>query len=250
MRLILLLALLLAPLTARADDVTVFAAASLTDAIKDISGLWQEAGHAAPKLSFASSSTLARQIEAGAPANVFASADEKWADYLDQKHLLAPGTRVDLLRNSLVLIEPAGHAPGDSVIGKGFDFATILGADGRIATGDPAHVPAGIYAEQALKHLGLWDTLRPRLAPAEDVRSALLLVERAEAPAGIVYATDAKISKSVVIAARFPADSHDPIVYPFALVAAGATPDARAFLAFLKGPRARAVFQRYGFLTE
>jgi molybdate transport system substrate-binding protein len=250
MRLILLLALLLAPLTARADQLTVFAAASLTDAMTDIAGLWQAAGHPAPKLSFASSSTLARQIEAGAPANVFASADEKWADYLDQKHLLAPGTRTDLMRNSLVLVEPAGQKASDKEIGKDFDFAKILGADGRLAVGDPAHVPVGIYAEQALKKLGLWDRLQSRLAPTLDVRSGLLLVERGEAPAGIVYATDAKVSKNVVIAARFPADSHDPIVYPFALVASGVTPEAQAFFAFLKEPQAGAVFRKFGFVTE
>jgi molybdate transport system substrate-binding protein len=250
MRLLLLLALLFAPLSARADTLTVFAAASLTDALTEIAAQWQAAGHAAPKLSFASSSTLARQIESGAPANLFASADEKWADYLDSKHLLAAGTRADLLRNALVLIEPAGQQPSDAVIGAAFDFAKLLGPDGRIAVGDPAHVPAGIYAEQALKKLGLWATLQPRLAPAEDVRGALLLVERAEAPAGIVYATDARVSPKVVIAGRFPADSHDPIVYPFAITAAGDTPDARAFLAFLKGPQARAVFRQRGFDTE
>jgi molybdate transport system substrate-binding protein len=250
MRLLLVLVLLLAPIAARADQVTVFAAASLTDALSDIFLQWQAAGHVAPKASFASSSTLARQIESGAPANLFASADEKWADYLDQKHLLAAGTRVDLLRNELVLIAPAGHAASDAEIGPGYDFAALLGADGRLATGDPAHVPAGIYAEQALKKLGQWSKLQPRLAPTEDVRAALLLVERGEAPAGIVYATDARVSGKVVIIGRFPADSHDPIVYPFAITAAGDTPDARALLAFLKGPEARAAFVKRGFVTE
>ena len=250
MRLLLALALLLLPAVARADALTVFAAASLTDAMTDIAALWQAAGHAAPKLSFASSSTLARQIESGAPANLFASADTKWADYLDAKHLLAAGTRVDLLRNDLVLIAPAGHPAGDAVIGADFDFAALLGTAGRLAVGDPAHVPAGIYAAQALKKLGAWDRLSPRLAPAEDVRGALLLVERGEAPAGIVYATDAAVSKGVVIIGRFPADSHDPIVYPFAVTAAGDTPEARALLAFLKGAQARAVFEQRGFATE
>jgi len=250
MRFLLALVLLFAPVAARAEPLTVFAAASLTDALSDILKQWQAEGHPAPKTSFASSSTLARQIESGAPANLFASADEKWADYLDKKKLLAAGTRVDLLRNDLVLIAPAGHAASDAVIGPGFDFAGLLGADGRIATGDPAHVPAGIYGEQALKKLGLWDTLQKRLAPAEDVRSALLLVERGEAPAGIVYATDARVSGKVVIVGRFPADSHDPIVYPFAVVAGGDTPDARALLAYLKGPEAKAAFAKRGFTTE
>jgi molybdate transport system substrate-binding protein len=250
MRILLLLALLLVPPPARADGLTVFAAASLTDALTDILGAWQAAGHPAAKTSFAASSTLAKQIEAGAPANLFASADKKWADYLDSKHLLAAGTRVELLRNDLVLIAPAGRPANDAVIGANFDFAGMLGADGRLATGDPAHVPVGLYATQALKKLGMWDKLQPRLAPTEDVRAALLLVERGEAPLGIVYATDAAVAKNVVIVGRFPADSHDPIVYPFAVVASGDTPDARALLAYLKGPQAKAAFQKRGFATE
>ena len=250
MRFLLVLALLLSPVAARADQLTVFAAASLTDALGDIFRQWQAAGHETVKASFASSSTLAKQIEGGAPANLFASADEKWADYLDKKNLLAAGTRVDLLRNTLVLIAPAGHAASDEVIGPTYDFAALLGADGRIATGDPAHVPVGLYAAQALKTFGLWDTLGKRLAPTEDVRAALLLVERGEAPAGIVYATDAAVSAKVVIIGRFPADSHDPIVYPFAITAAGDTPEARALLAFLKGPEARAAFVKRGFVAE
>ena len=250
MRLLLVLALLLAPAVARAEQLTVFAAASLTDALGDISAIWAAQGHAAPKLSFASSSTLARQIESGAPANLFASADSKWADYLDQKHLLAAGTRIDLLRNDLVLIAPAGHAAADTVVGPTYDFAALLGPDGRIATGDPAHVPVGIYAEQALKKFGLWDSLQRRLAPAEDVRSALLLVERGEAPAGIVYGTDAAVSKAVTIAGVFPASSHDPVSYPFAVVKSHDTPEARALMTFLAGAQARAVFVQRGFKVE
>jgi molybdate transport system substrate-binding protein len=250
MRLLFALALLLLPVAARAQALTVFAAASLTNALTDISALWQAAGHAAPKLSFAASSTLARQIEAGAPANLFASADVKWMDYLAQKHLIAAGTRINLLRNDLVLVEPAGRPASDTVIGPGFPLATVLGPNGRLAVGDPTNVPAGIYAAQALKMLGLWNVAKDRLAPAEDVRSALLLVERGEAPAGIVYATDAAVSDKVVIAGRFPADSHDPIVYPFAVTASGDTPEARALLAFLKGPEARTAFQKRGFATE
>ncbi len=250
MRLLLALALLLLPLAARADAVTVFGAASLTDALTDISALWQAAGHPAAKLSFAASSTLARQIEAGAPANIFASADIKWMDYLDQKHLIAAGSRVNLLRNDLVLVEPAGRPASAAAIGADFPLLAVLGAGGRLAVGDPAHVPAGIYAAQALKKLGFWDAVKTRLAPAQDVRSALLLVERGEAPAGIVYGTDAAVSKQVVVAGVFPADSHDPIVYPFALAASGDTPEARALLQFLRGPEARAAFQKRGFVPE
>ncbi len=249
MRWLLLLALLLLPPAARAQSLTVFAAASLTDAMKDISLLWQKEGHAALRQSFGSSSTLARQIEQGAPANLIASADEKWVDYLAERQLIAADTRVDLLGNDLVLIVPADRARTVR-IGPDLDVAALLGPDGRLATGDPAHVPVGIYAEQALRKLGLWAMMAPRLARTEDVRGALLLVERGEAPAGIVYATDAAVSKGVAVAGSFPADSHDAITYPFAVTRAGDTPEARALLRYLAGPAARAVFLRYGFRVE
>ncbi|MBV8097043.1 MAG: molybdate ABC transporter substrate-binding protein [Acetobacteraceae bacterium] len=249
MRVLLLICVLLAPLTARAQELTVFAAASLTDAMKDVSTLWARAGHQPLRMSFASSSTLARQIEQGAPANLFASADEKWMNYLAEKKLIAPGTREDLLGNDLVLIVPA-NKPQHVTIGPGFDLLGLLGPRGRLATGDPAHVPVGIYAEQALRKLGLWDSIAPRLARTDDVRAALLLVERGEAPAGIVYATDAAVSKAVMIAGTFPANSHDPITYPFAVVKSGDTAEARALLAFLAGPQGRAVFVQRGFKVE
>jgi molybdate transport system substrate-binding protein len=249
MRFLFIVLLVLSPLHARAQALTVFAAASLTDAMGDISGLWAKAGHAAARLSFASSSTLARQIEQGAPANVFASADEQWMDYLVKKDLIATGTRKDLLGNELVLIVPATH-PIHVDIQPGFDLSALVGPGGRLSIGDPAHVPAGIYAEQALRKLGLWDQFSSRLAPAADVRSALLLVERGEAPVGIVYATDAAVSKGVSIAGVFPDNSHNPITYPFAVTKAGDTPDARAFLAFLATTEARAVWMRYGFKVE
>ena len=249
MRFFAILLVLLPPLGAHAQTLTVFAAASLTDAMKDISAKWVTAGHQPLSLSFGSSSTLARQIEQGAPANVFASADEKWMDYLADKKLLAGGTRKDLLGNDLVLVVPADK-PMHVTIGKSFDLMALLGANGRLATGDPAHVPVGIYAEQALKALGMWDSVQPRLARTEDVRAALLLVDRGEAPAGIVYATDAAVSNAVMISGTFPADSHDPVSYPFAVVKSGDTPDARALLTFLSGPAARAVFAQRGFKVE
>jgi molybdate transport system substrate-binding protein len=249
MRFLLALCLLLAPLTARAQELTVFAAASLTDALKDISAQWAKAGHQPLRMSFASSSTLARQIEQGAPANVFASADEKWMDYLADKKLIADDTRKDLLGNDLVLVVPADK-PQHVTISRGFDLVGLLGPNGRVATGDPAHVPVGIYAEQALKKLGIWHAVSPRLARADDVRSALLLVERGEAPAGIVYGTDAAVSKAVMVAGTFPSDSHDPISYPFAVVKAGDTPEARALMTYLSGPEARAVFVTRGFKVE
>jgi molybdate transport system substrate-binding protein len=249
MRLLLFAIVLLVPLAARAQELTVFAAASLTDAMKDVSALWVKAGHPPLRLSFAASSTLARQIEQGAPANVFASADEKWMDDLAQKGQIVADTRRDLLGNDLVVVVPADK-PLHVTIGPGFDLLGLLGPNGRLAVGDPAHVPAGIYAEQALKKLGWWDKLAPRLASAEDVRAALLLVERGEAPAGIVYGTDAAVSKAVMVAGTFPASSHDPVTYPFAVVKSGDTPQARTLMGFLAGPQARAVFVQRGFKVE
>ncbi len=249
MRFVLFLCVLLLPLTARAQELTVFAAASLTDAMKDVSALWVQAGHPALRLSFGSSSTLARQIEQGAPANLFASADEKWMDYLAGKDLIAADTRKDLLGNDLVLVVPADK-PLHVTIGPDFDLFGLLGASGRLAVGDPAHVPVGIYAEQALKKLGMWDKIVPRLARTDDVRSGLLLVERGEVPAGIVYATDAPVSKGVMVAGIFPDGSHDPISYPFAVTKAGDTAEARSLLTFLAGPQARVVFVRRGFKVE
>ena len=249
MRLLLAFCLLLAPLAARAQELTVFAAASLTDAMKDVSAQWAQAGHQPLRLSFGSSSTLARQIEQGAPANLFASADEKWMDYLADKQLIAADTRKDLLGNDLVLVVSADK-PQHVTIGPGFNLLALLGPNGRIATGDPAHVPAGIYAEQALRKLGLWDAVSPHLARTEDVRAALLLVERGEAPAGIVYATDAAVSKAVMIAGTFTADSHDPVSYPFAVTKSGDTQEARALMTYLAGPQARAIFVKRGFKVE
>lgn len=245
-----LMVLLLAfPVLARAQGLSVFAAASLTDAMRDISAAWQVAGHAALRQSFASSSTLARQIEQGAPANLFASADERWMDYLAERKLIAADTRRDLLGNELVLVVPASHRQTVE-ISEGLGIGTLLGPGGRLATGDPAHVPVGVYAEQALRKLGLWDIVLPRLARTEDVRGALVLVERGEVPLGIVYSTDAAASSGVAVAGVFPADTHDPITYPFAVTASGDTAEARELLRFLAGPQARDIFAKRGFKVE
>jgi molybdate transport system substrate-binding protein len=249
MRFLLFALVLFVPLTARAQELTVFAAASLTDAMKDVSALWTKAGHPPLRLSFGASSTLARQIEQGAPVALFASADEKWMDYLAQKNLIVADTRKSLLGNDLVLVVLADK-PLHVTIGPDFDLLGLLGATGRLATGDPAHVPVGIYAEQALKKLGLWDKVASRVAATEDVRAALLLVERGEAPAGIVYGTDAAVSKAVMVAGTFPASSHDPVSYPFAVVKSGDTPEARALLPFLESPQARVVFVQRGLKVE
>lgn len=249
MRRLIAIALLLLPCVAHAQGPTVFAAASLTDALKDVAAAWQKQGHPAPVYSFGASSTLARQIEQGAPAALFASADEQWMDYLAKGNLIVPDTRRDLLSNKLVLIVPANH-PQHVAIGPNFDLAGLLGPNGRLATGDPAHVPVGLYAKQALQKLGVWGIAEPRMAPTADVRGALLLVERAEAPAGIVYATDAAVSKGVMVAGVFPDNSHDPITYPFAVIKASDTPQARALLTFMEGAQAREIFVARGFSVE
>ena len=233
---------------ARAEaPVTVFAAASLTDALRSLAAEWQGRGHPAPRLSFAASSALARQIEQGAPADLFMSADEPWADYLQQRSLLVEATRRSPIGNALVLVAPA-DAARPVTLTRQTDLAALLGAGGRIATGDPAHVPVGRYAQAALSWMGQWEAIAPRLARADNVRSALLLVERGEAPYGIVYGTDAAIGTGVRVVGTFPAESHPPITYPFALTRrAEGNPEARALLGFLIGPEAAPTWQRFGF---
>jgi molybdate transport system substrate-binding protein len=233
---------------ARAQDrVTVFAAASLTDALRALGADWQARGNPAPRFSFAASSALARQIEQGAPADLFMSADEPWADYLQERNLLVNASRSSPLGNALVLVSPA-NAARPLALARDTDLAALLGPAGRIATGDPAHVPAGRYAQAALTWMGQWQALSPRLARADNVRSALLLVERGEAPFGIVYATDAMASPGVRVVGRFPPESHPPITYPFALTRrAEGNAQARALLGFLTGPEAAPIWQRFGF---
>ncbi|MEQ9642387.1 MAG: molybdate ABC transporter substrate-binding protein [Alphaproteobacteria bacterium] len=239
----------LAPRPATAEPVTVFAAASLTDALQVIGDAYAGRGGDKVRFSFASTSTLARQIAAGAPAQVFCAANVAWMDDLERRGLLAAGSRVDVAGNTLVLVAPKRHDLAPATIGAGFDLAARLGPHGRLALGDPAHVPAGFYAAQALRKLGMWDSLARRLAPADNVRAALALVARGEAPYGIVYATDAAISDQVAVVATFPADSHDPITYPCARITDEAGDAPRAFLAFLTGPEAAAIFARFGFRT-
>lgn len=249
-RLCLALALMAAPAAVRAADVTVFAAASLTNAMQALAEEWRASGRSEVRFSFAASSTLARQIEQGAAADIFASADERWMDYLAARNLIVPESRVSTLGNTLVLIAPAASAQAPVAIGRGLDLALLLGPQGRIAVGDPAHVPAGRYARQALEHLGLWQAAEARLARADNVRAALLFVERGEAPVGIVYGTDAAISGRVRVLGTFPAASHAPISYPFALTRHGDTQAARAVLDFLTGPGAAPVWRRFGFSLQ
>ena len=232
-------------LPARADppQILVFAAASLKNALDDAA-----AGYAPAKvtLSYAASGALAHQIEAGAPAALFISADEEWMDELATKDLIEPGSRLDLLGNALVLIAPAASA-ARFALGHDSDLAAPLG-DSRLAIGDPQSVPAGKYAEEALVKLGLWAGLEPHLARAESVRAALALVDRGEAPLGIVYQTDAAADGKVRIVDRFPADSHKPITYPAALLKGAGAP-AKDFLAWLKTPAATGYFDKQGFIV-
>ena len=238
---------LLATLPAQTQDktVTVFAAASMKNAIDDINAAFTKATGVRVVASLAASSVLAKQIEQSAPADVFASADLEWMDYVEQKKLIKDGTRVNLLGNKLVLIAPKDSKIDDVTIGQGFDLAKLAG-DGRIAVADVRAVPAGKYAKAALEKLGGWAAAEPKLASAENVRAALALVGRGEAPLGIVYETDAKVEKNVKIVGYFPEDSHPPITYPVALTA-NAKPEAAQYLAFLRSGVAKTVFETYGF---
>ena len=240
-------AMVAAPQARAADqDVLVFAAASLKNALDDVIGLYGKENDTKVTVSYAASSALAKQIEQGAPAQLFISADLDWMDYLQERHLIAEGTRKNLLGNSLVLVAGKDSKQGDVAIGPGFDLATLLG-DGRLAVGEVKAVPAGRYAKASLEHLGAWSGVEGKLAQAENVRAALALVARGEAPLGIVYKTDAASDPTVTIVGTFPADSHPPIIYPAALTTAGANDAALGFLAFLSTPAAKTVFEKHGF---
>ena len=228
-----------------AESVTVFAAASLKNALDPTVAAWTAVSGTPVRVSYASSGTLAKQIEQGAPADIFASADTGWMDYLQARSLIQPQTRIDLLGNALVAIVPRG-SPVQSLELTGPAFASALG-EGRLAVGDVASVPAGVYAKAALLHLGLWDQVKTRLAPSDNVRSALQFVARGEVPLGIVYATDARAEAQVRVVAMFPVASHPPIVYPLALVADRKNPAAQGLLDFLAGPTARPLFEAQGF---
>ncbi|WP_296612264.1 molybdate ABC transporter substrate-binding protein [Sphingomonas sp.] len=222
----------------------ILAAASLQESLTAAADVWARAGHPRPVISFAASSTLARQIEAGAPGDLFVSADEEWMDALAAKGLLAPGTRADLVGNRLVVVEPAGRH--SSIPTSGPRLARVLGA-GPLAMADPDSVPAGKYGKTALEKLGAWTAVAPNIVRAENVRAALALVERGAAPFGIVYLTDAKASSKVRVAGVFPPTSHPPILYPVARLARSTNPDAEGFRRFLLSPRGRAIFARFGF---
>jgi molybdate transport system substrate-binding protein len=234
----------LAATAAPPATLTVFAAASLTDVLQELGTAYTKSTGNQVKLSFAASSALARQIEAGARADVFLSADQEWMDYLDQRGLIDAGTRRNLLGNRLALIAPVGSTVSLKVA-KDFPLAAALG-NGRLATGDPDVVPVGRYARSALTSLGVWPQVADRLVRADNVRSALAFVSRGEVPLGIVYETDAKADAKVRVVDLFPESSHLPITYPAALVKT-AQPAAAGFLKYLQGPEAAEAFRKYGF---
>lgn len=238
------LAACLACSLANADNkLSVFAAASLTNALGEISSQYEKEKSVKVVQSYAASSALAKQIENGAPADVFVSADSKWMDYLQDKQRIDPSTRNDLLGNKLVLIAPRSKAV-QVEFAPAFDFAKAF--EGRLCTGDVESVPIGIYAKQALTHLAWWNNVKSRIVGAQDVRAALAFVERGECALGIVYETDAKISDKVEIVGTFPADSHSPVIYSVALIAGAKNAD-KAYLEYLKTPLAAGVFRKYGF---
>jgi molybdate transport system substrate-binding protein len=234
------------PAAAQEKDLLVFAAASLKNALDDANLAFARETGPKATTAYAASSALARQIEAGAPADVFISADLDWMDYLAKKSLIRPQTRSELLANEIVLIAPASAHVGDVAIARDFPLARLLGG-GRLAIADPDSVPAGKYAKAALQALGVWDLVADKLAPSENVRAALLFVARGEAPLGIVYRTDAAAELSVKIVGVFPKETHPPIVYPVAVVAASTHPASSAYVAFLRSPAARAAFEKQGF---
>ncbi len=228
-------------------EIVVFAAASTTDAMIEIGALYSAKGLGAVKFSFASSSTLAKQIEQGASADVFLSANVEWADYLEQKNMLEKGSRANLLRNRIALVVPKDSAVKSVDLKPGVSLLPLLGKDGKLAVGDPAHVPVGMYGKKALESLGAWDAVKDRIAPMKDVRAGLALVERGEAPLGLVYESDAAASGKVRVIGVFPQGSHPEVLYPVAAVAGKRVVAAKAFIAFLSTPEAKAVFKKYGF---
>jgi len=235
---------------ASSNPLDVFAAASLRESLDEAAALYERERGQPVRVSYAGSSALARQIEQGAPADVFISADIDWMDWLQARELVDGATRTELLGNALVLIAPSTTAPPAINLTRGADLMPLLGDDGHLALALTASVPAGKYAKAAFESLGLWPVLQARVAEAENVRAALLLVARGEAPLGVVYASDAQAEPRVQVIATFPADSHPPIIYPLAVLRASQHPKAREFVEWLQQPAALETFRRHGFVVR
>ena len=241
----LLIAVVLAPVV-HARNLTVFAAASLKDALDEVSTTYRKRTAERIAISYAGSAALAKQIDNGAPADIFISADREWMDYVEKRNHVKSGSRFDLLRNEIVLIAPAASTVAVEMR-RGFRLAQLLD-DGRLAMADPDSVPAGKYGKAALETFGVWPSVANRIARAENVRAALLFVSRGEAPLGIVYRTDAAADKRVRIVAVFPPDTHPPIVYPAALLVSGSSGHAAKFYDYLRSPAASDIFRKHGFV--
>jgi molybdate transport system substrate-binding protein len=231
----------------KTKPLTVFAAASLKESLDEAAAAYEKASGQTLRVSYAASSALARQIEQGAPADVFLSADLEWMDYLQERKLIDTRTRRNLLGNTLVLVAPASGNIAPVELKPGVDLLPRLGGNGRIALGLTASVPAGKYAKASFVSLGVWNALQPRVAEAENVRAALMLVARGEAPLGVVYGSDAQAEPKVRVVAVFPEDTHAPIVYPVARIAASRNPRAAAFVQWLATPAASKIFRARGF---
>ncbi|MCC6948739.1 MAG: molybdate ABC transporter substrate-binding protein [Bradyrhizobiaceae bacterium] len=237
---------------AQAQDkppLLVFAAASLKNALDEVNAAWTKQSGVEVRASYAASSALAKQLEEGAPADLFLSADIPWMDHIEKKNLVRAGTRGNLLGNSLVLIAPKDWKKGQVKIGPNFDLAGLLG-DGRLSVGAVASVPAGRYAKASLEKLGIWPSVEKKLAEAENVRAAMAFVSRGEAPLGIVYSTDAAADPNVIVIGTFPGDSHPPIIYPVGVMAASKNPAAESYRKYLAGPDARKTFIKHGFTVQ
>ena len=233
-----------APRPASADDVLIFAAASLKNALDDTVAAYQKSGGSAIKVSYGSSGALAKQIDADAPADIFISADPDWMNDVQKNNKIKTDTRFDFLGNVLVMVEPA-DSTAKVDIKPNFPLATMLG-DNKLAMADPTSVPAGMYGKAALTKLGVWDAVQPKVASAQDVRGALLFVSRKESPFGIVYQTDAAADTGVKIAGVFPADTYPPIIYPVALTSSSKNPDAAKFVAIMRSARGQALLHQAG----
>ena len=232
---------------AQTRDILVFGAASLKDALDHANARYERGTGRKVVVSYAASSALAKQIENGAPADIFISADLDWMDYLDQRHLIKANTRFNFLGNKLVLVARADSAVA-LTIAPNFPLAQALG-NGRLAIADPAAVPAGKYGKAALEALGVWDSVVNKLAPAQDVRTTLAFVSRGEVPLGIVYQTDAAADKGVKIVGEFPPSTHPPIIYPLAVTANSTNPTTTAYVDFLRSSAARPAFEKQGFVV-
>jgi molybdate transport system substrate-binding protein len=232
--------------TAQAAEVIVFAPSSLTEVLRDVGAAWEAQQPERVNFNFSNTPIMAKQIAQGAPANIFICADRVWMDWLDERELVAPGTRHIMMGTEMVLIMRRDLAH-DITLSPSLDLVSLLGPQGRLAMGDPASLPAGIYGKEALTYYGLWDSVQNKVVPTNSLRAVSALVDKGEVRLGVVYATEAIAYTNVKVVAVFPPESYSPVIFPVAIPKSGDTPAARTFLAFLAGPEARAIMQRRGF---